>query len=68
MPTVDSATPRRCHTELWIPAERAIHDAIQAVEALGADERLTDVVIRLSEAKDRLSDWADATGNIPPVL
>jgi hypothetical protein len=60
------AIPRRHYVNKLIPAERAIYDAIQIVEALGADIRLTDVVIRLSEAKDRLSDWADATGNVPP--
>jgi len=58
--------PRRAQMLKWIPAEKAIAEAIDAVESLGADERLTDVVVRLGEAKDRLSDWADATGNIPP--
>lgn len=52
--------PRRAYLDKMVPAERAIHDAIQAVEVMGADERLTDVVIALGAAKDKLSDYVDA--------
>ena len=52
-------TPRRIRMDLWTPAERAIYDAIQAVEEAGADERLTDAVILLGRAKDRVADYVD---------
>jgi hypothetical protein len=51
--------PRRIRMDLWTPAERAIYDAIQAVEEAGADPRLTDAVILLGRAKDRVADYVD---------
>ena len=51
--------PRRIRMDRWTPAERAIYDAIQVVEAAGADERLTDAVILLGRAKDRVADYVD---------
>lgn len=53
------APPRRIRMDLWTPAERAIYDAIQAVEEAGADPRLTDAVILLGRAKDRVADYVD---------
>ncbi len=32
---------------------------VQKVEKLGADPILTDVVVLLGKAKDRLADWVD---------
>lgn len=46
------------------PEEKAIYDCIQEVEKLGADTRLTDCVVKLSQAKDHLSDFID---NLEPV-
>lgn len=51
--------PRRNRLDLNTPAEKAIHDAIQEVEKVGADPKLTDVVIMLVKAKDLLSDYVD---------
>lgn len=51
--------PRRSRTDLWIPAEKAINDALQAVEALGAHPQLTDVVCMLSDAQRKIADWHD---------
>ena len=51
--------PRRIRMDLWTRAERAIYDAIQAVEEAGADQRLTDAVILLGRAKDRVADYVD---------
>ena len=51
--------PRRVRMDLWTPAERAIHAAIEAVEEAGADPRLTDAVILLGRAKDRVADYVD---------
>lgn len=41
------------------PAELAIREALIAVEAVGADVRLTDAVILLGEARERLADYID---------
>lgn len=43
-----------------IPAEKAIRDAVDAVEALGADVRLTEAEILLLKALDKVSDFVDA--------
>jgi hypothetical protein len=40
-------------------AERAIVNAVQAVEALGADVRLTDAVVLLQAARDSVADFVD---------
>lgn len=55
----DNEIPRRCYVDKWTPAERAIADAIAAVEKVGADKRLTDAVILLGQAKDRVADYVD---------
>jgi hypothetical protein len=51
--------PRRARMDLWIPAERAINDALQSVEALGAHPDLTAVVIKLGESQRAIADWYD---------
>jgi hypothetical protein len=60
--TTKDEIPRRCMLDLNTPAELAIHNAIQEVEKVGADERLTDSVVYLSKAKESLSDYID---NVP---
>jgi len=52
--------PRRAYLEKQVPAERAIREAIDAVESLPADTRLTDAVVLLGQAKDKVSDYIDA--------
>lgn len=52
-------TPRRNRLDLNTPAEKAIYDAIQEVEKVGADPKLTEVVVMLGKAKDLLSDYVD---------
>lgn len=54
--TADGGMPRRIRQDLWHPAEKAISDAMAAVEACGASLSLTRAVQRLSEAKDALAD------------
>ena len=51
--------PRRNQMQQWCEAERAIFDAIQAVERMAADERLTDAVILLGKAQNRVADFVD---------
>lgn len=41
------------------PAELAIQHAIDEIEKIGADKRLTDAVNLLSKAKDHVSDFLD---------
>lgn len=51
--------PRRNRIDKFTPAERAIYDAVQAVEAMAADVRLTDAVILLQAARDSVADYID---------
>lgn len=51
--------PRRSRLDLMVPAEKAIHDAMQEVEKAGADTRLTNAVVKLAEAKDWVADYID---------
>lgn len=51
--------PRRADVLRWIPAEHAIQAAIDAVEAAGADSRLTDAVILLTKARRSVADFVD---------
>jgi len=53
-------TPRRIRLDLNNAAELAIHNAIQEVEKLGADQRLTNAVIKLQQAKEDVSNYVDA--------
>jgi len=51
---------RRNRRDMWTPEEVAIHDALDAVEALGAHPLLTDVVVLLGHAQSKLADYIDA--------
>jgi membrane-bound inhibitor of C-type lysozyme len=53
---------RRNRLDLMHPAERIIFDAMQAIEKLPADTRLTDAQIHLTKAKDLVSDYLDKEG------
>jgi len=54
-----STTPRRARLDLCKPAELLITNAIQEVEKVGADVRLTEAVNKLSEARNLISDYID---------
>lgn len=54
-----SEIPRRIDMQRWIAAERAIYDAVQAVEAMPPDVRLTDAVLLLQAARDAVADYQD---------
>ena len=58
LPQVDGI-PRRCRIDLLTAAELAIYHATQAVEDLPADVRLTEAVILLSRARDKVADFID---------
>lgn len=51
--------PRRNNMDEWTPAERAIALAMDLVEELPADERLTRAVVLLGEARDAVADFVD---------
>jgi hypothetical protein len=50
---------RRNRLDLMKPVEKAIHDAMQELEKIGADVRLTQATIHLMDAKKLVSDWLD---------
>lgn len=50
--------PRRNRRDL-VPAEHKIQEAIDAVEGMGADRRLTEACMALGEASGWVSDFVD---------
>ena len=52
--------PRRNRLDLNTPTELAIYNAIQEVEKLPADVKLTEAVTLLAKAKDLVSDFVDS--------
>jgi len=56
---MNSEIPRRVDMQRMTAAELAILAAVDAVEAAGADVRLTDAVVLLGEARDAVSDYVD---------
>ncbi len=54
-----SDVPRRARLDQMTPAERAIYDAVQAVEAMPTDVRLTDAVVLLGGARESVADYVD---------
>jgi hypothetical protein len=53
--------PRRNRLDLCTPAEIAIFQAMQEVEKIGADVKLTKAVTLLAEAKECVADFVDNT-------
>jgi len=51
--------PRRIRLDLATPAEIAIRAAVDAVEKAGADVLLTDAVILLGQAREKVADFID---------
>lgn len=51
--------PRRACQWLLFPAETAILEAMVQVELLPADEKLTEAMVKLAEAKQLVSDVID---------
>lgn len=54
--------PRRNQVDRWTPAERAIREATNAVEAAGCHPLLTDAVNLLAQARDKVADFVE----LPP--
>jgi len=53
------AIPRRIDLFRLTPAELAIRNAVLAVEEMPADPLLTDAVVLLQKAKDKVADFVD---------
>jgi hypothetical protein len=51
--------PRRNRMDLMQPAELAIIAAMNAVEEMAEDTRLTEAVILLSQAREKVADFID---------
>lgn len=58
---------RRATVERMIPAETAIMAAVDAVEELPADERLTRAVVLLGEARTAVADYVDGVERRAPT-
>ena len=56
--------PRRIRIDLMVPAELAIREALLAVEKMPADTRLTEAVILLSKAQNRVADYVDGVTSV----
>lgn len=65
IPAKDRPFPRRVYQDLHTPAEKAITDAMRAVEDLPPDPRLTEAVALLELARTRVADFVDATAVAP---
>ena len=52
-------TPRRCDMLQHTEAEKAILAAMQVVERMGADVRLTNAVVYLEKAFNSVADFTD---------
>jgi hypothetical protein len=50
---------RRCDQTLMVPAERAIFDAMQAVEKMCAHPLLTEAVTLLDQARNKVADFVE---------
>lgn len=51
--------PRRCQIDLMTPGELVIRDAMRVIESLGAHPLLTDAVVLLGQAQEKVADYVD---------
>jgi len=51
--------PRRARMDMWTPAEKAIQEAVDRVEEMGAHPKLTDIVVMLGRARELVADYVD---------
>ena len=51
--------PRRARMDLYTPAEKAIREAVNAVELAGAHPILTEAVILLGQAQEKVADFVE---------
>ena len=53
--------PRKARIDFLTPAETAIHEAIQKIEIMDADTRLTDAILLLIQAQDKVAEYVDGS-------
>lgn len=53
--------PRRAYMPEWTEAEHAIRAAVQAVEDMPGHVLLTDAVVLLGQAKDKVADYVESS-------
>lgn len=63
MMTRKDGIARRCDTLLQTKAELAIGEAIRRVEAMGAHPDLTEIVVGLSNLKDKIANYVEQEPN-----
>lgn len=56
---VDARIPRRICIDLLTPPEVALYKALAAVEEAGADPLLTDAVILIQQAREKVAEYID---------
>jgi hypothetical protein len=56
----NTQTPRRIRLDLNTPAELAVRNAVNEVEKLPADTRLTEAILLLDQAREKIADYIDA--------
>lgn len=59
MQTDAKGWPRRNKMYEWTPAEKAIHEAVEVVEAAGAHPLLTEAVLLLQQAREKVADFVE---------
>jgi hypothetical protein len=55
----DQDFPRRNRIDLFSPGEASIRATVFEIEKMGADVRLTDAVILLGKAQEKVADYVD---------
>ena len=60
-------SPRRIRIKYWCEAELAIYSAMQAIEHMDADVRLTEAQTLLQQAKNKVADFVDERLNSSEV-
>lgn len=56
--------PRRNCIDQFIPAEKMLYEAIGAIDALPGNT--TEIVMKLQQAREELSDWVERNGFVLP--
>lgn len=56
---------RRMYVQKWTAAEKSIKDAMAAVESAGTHPLLTDAVVLLASAFDKVADYTDKDSLTP---
>lgn len=67
-PMMIEGMPRRCRIDLATTPEKAIRDALAAVESAGASTNLTDAVVLLNQALEKVADHVEAHWTLPLIL